>query len=340
MIKLQSDYNSGAHPKIMEAINKYNNDSFICYGEDEITNEAKKEILKYLKTDSDIYFVVGGTSANQIAISSALKPYEGVLALPSGHINVHEAGAIEATGHKVLTLSDSLLINPKEVKKNLEEYAKNDVKTHMVKPQMVYVSIPGENGLVLPKKDLEELYRICQEKGVYLYIDGARMAYALSSEYSLEDFAKNSDIMYIGGTKCGLLFGEAIVINNPKLKEDFSYNIKQRGGLLAKGFLLGIQFKALFEDGLYMEIGRLANNMSSYARSELSKLGMKFYYNSLTNQIFPIASKKLYEKLEKEVSLEKWFDLDKDNLVFRIVTTYKTKRKEIDYLVKIIKENI
>jgi len=338
MIRLQCDYNYLGHEKVLEKILAIQDEKLEGYGEDYYSNQAKVAIKKYLQADSDIYFVIGGTSANQIALSSMLKPYEGVLALNSGHIAIHEAGAIEATGHKVIVLSQDDKVYPDILLRHIRNYNADPTRTHIVKPKVLYLSLPGENGLTYTKAELKKIYQICQEYDLYFYIDGARLAYALNQYLTLNDMANLCDIFTIGGTKCGLPMGEAIVINNENLKSEFVYNIKQRGGLLAKGFILGVGFLALFEDGLYFQIGRQAVKKALYARKRLEEKGIRFYYDSKTNQQFPIVKKALFKKLSKHFLVEEWVDLGEE-IVFRFVTNYNTNEKDLDKFVDFITKN-
>lgn len=247
MILFNSDYTEGAHPKIMQRLMETNLEQTVGYGEDEYCETARDAIRKACDApEADVHFLVGGTQANFTVISSALRSFQGVLCADSGHINVHETGAVEATGHKVLALPGTDgKINAKQVKEAFELHWKDDAHEHIVQPKMVYISHPTELGTLYTKAELEALHDVCQECGLYLYLDGARMGYGLAApgtDVTLADVARYCDVFYIGGTKVGALFGEAVVICNPLLKPDFRYCIKQHGGMLAKGRLLGVQF--------------------------------------------------------------------------------------------------
>ena len=263
MISFQCDYLVGAHPKILQRLNETNWEATPGYGCDRYCESAKKRIQAACAApDADVHFLVGGTQTNTTVIASILRPHQGVLCAEEGHIACHETGAIESTGHKVLPLpSSDGRITAGQVEKILREDRSCEIREHMVQPGMLYLSFPTESGAIYSKKELADLYNVCHRYGIPLYIDGARLGYGLASprnDLTLPELAALCDIFYIGGTKCGALFGEAVVIRREALKRDFRYFIKQRGGMLAKGRLLGIQFDVLFEDGLYFSICREA----------------------------------------------------------------------------------
>ena len=264
MINLLNDYNKIAHKNILEALIKYQDQPFVGYGKDDISANAVKLIKKELNNDSvDIHFIVGGTLTNKVALSCMLKNYEAVICCDSAHINVHETGAIEETGHKLLvTPNKNGKVDPVEVKKI---YLKH-VDEHMVKPRVVYISNSTEFGTIYNKEELIALSNVCKELGLYLYLDGARLSTALTSKYNdltMEDICKYTDMFYIGGAKIGLMFGEALVVVNDSLKQDFRYLIKNQGAMLSKGFLCGIQFETLFTNNLFYEIGKKENELAS-----------------------------------------------------------------------------
>lgn len=332
----KNDYSEGAHPTILEKLITTNLQQQIGYGEDDYCNEASELIKTEIKKEAAIHFVSGGTQANLIVISAILKPHESVIAAESGHIAVHETGAIEATGHKINTVSSTDgKLTPSQIQTVLDTHTDE----HMVKPKLVYISNSTEIGSVYTKTELENLYNYCQNKNLYLFIDGARLASALTSSKSdvtLEDMANFSDVFYIGGTKNGALLGEAIVINNLTLNEDFRFNIKQKGGMLAKGRLIGIQFVELFTNNLFFQLGKHANNMAEQLAEGLSKKGHAFLTEPSSNQIFPILPNHLIEKLQQDFEFYVWSKIDNENSSIRLVTSWATQEEKVkEFLAKI-----
>lgn len=338
MISFKNDYSEGACPEVLEALVKTNYEQTIGYGEDEYCEEAKnliKENINY--PNADIYFLVGGTQANTTVISHALKPYEAVIASKTGHISIHETGAIEATGHKIIEvepvdgkLTPELILN--ELRKHEDH--------HMVKPKMVYISNTTEIGTVYTKDELEAISKVCKDNNLYLFLDGARLASALASEkcdINLEDYPKYCDAFYIGGTKCGLLFGEAVVIINEDIKKEFNFSIKQKGGLFAKGRLLGVQFATLFKDDLYYRIGVHSNKMALKIKNAFVEKGIKLATDSYTNQVFVDLSQKQIKELEKEAIFSVEFFGIGESQSSRFVTSWATKEEDVDKLVELIK---
>lgn len=325
----KNDYSEGAHPTILEKLITTNLQQQIGYGEDDYCNEASKLIKTEIKKEAAIHFVSGGTQANLIVISAILKPHESVIAAESGHIAVHETGAIEATGHKINTVSSTDgKLTPSQIQTVLDTHTDE----HMVKPKLVYISNSTEIGSVYTKAELENLYNYCQDKNLYLFIDGARLASALTSSKSdvtLKDMANFSDVFYIGGTKNGALLGEAIVINNLTLNEDFRFNIKQKGGMLAKGRLIGIQFVELFTNNLFFQLGKHANNMAEQLADGLSKKGHAFLTEPSSNQIFPILPNHLIEKLQQDFEFYVWSKIDEENSSIRLVTSWATQEEKV-----------
>ena len=342
MIRFECDYSEGACTEIIKKLEETNMEQSPGYGQDSYCNNAREQIKKMCKTkNSEVQFLVGGTQTNLIVISSILKPYQGVISASTGHINIHETGAIEATGHKVLAIntSDGKLTG-ELVKKIYNEHLEDEDHEHMVKPGMVYISFPTENGLIYSKAELKELYKSCKKCNLPLFIDGARLGYGLMSDkcdMSISDIAKNCDIFYIGGTKVGALFGEAVVITNENLQKDFRYNIKQRGGMLAKGRLLGIQFGVLFEKNLYFDISRYAVDLAMKIKQAFIYKGYKFLYDSYTNQQFPILPNEVLNKLSKNYSFCFWQKIDDNNSAVRFCTSWATKKEDVDKLVEDIK---
>ena len=335
-IFLQCDYTQGCHEKIMNALIKTNLIQTNGYGEDEYCESAKKKIKERLKNDNvDIYFLITGTSTNQIVISSILRPYEGVITVESGHINQHETGAIETTGHKVIVITNELKLTSEMIENYILNQINDKLKIHVVQAKLVYLSFPNENGLLYSKNELEKIYEVCKKYNLYFYIDGARLSYALTSEKNdikFEDLPYLCDIFYIGGTKCGALFGEAVVICNNVLKQNFGFNIKLRGALLAKGRLLGIQFYELFNDDLYFKIGKNAVDLALFLKSELSKKGIKFFVDSYTNQQFPIVTKEKYNEIIKKFEVTKWCEDDK-LVTIRVCTSWGTTKEIIEQFI-------
>ena len=334
MIYFNSDYLEGAHPAIMDKLVQTNMEQTIGYSCDEYCDAAREKIkLACQAPDADVHFLVGGTQTNTTVIASILRPYQGVLTAVSGHINCHETGAIESTGHKVIALESD---NGKITAKQVEEYylwQQNDESVeHIVQPGMVYISHPTEGGTLYTKAELTEMYNICRKHGLPLFIDGARLGYGLtsdSSDLTLPELAQLCDVFYIGGTKVGALFGEAVVIMNPALKKDFRYMIKQRGGMLAKGRLLGIQFETLFEDGLYWEISDHALKMADILRTALTEAGLSFQVDSPTNQMFPIVPDSLLEKIREKYAVTYMNRVDDSRSCIRLCTSWATREADV-----------
>lgn len=341
MIQFQCDYNEGAHPRILERMMQTNYEQTVGYGEDHYCDMARKLICKACgRPDADVHFLVGGTQANATVISSILRPHQGVLCVRSGHINVHETGAIEHSGHKVLALdgTDGLL-SAESVRLAVQEHLAEDGPEHTVQPGMVYISFSSEVGTVYSLDQLEALSSVCREYGLPLFIDGARMGYGLASEgcdVTLEDIARLADVFYIGGTKQGALFGEAVVITNDALKKDFRYMIKLNGGMLAKGRLLGIQFLTLFEDGLYMELAHHAVKQAMRIRDAFAAKGYDFLVTSPSNQQFPILLNDVMERLSADFMFSVWKKIDNNHTAVRFCTSWATKSESVDALIESI----
>lgn len=337
MIQFQCDYNEGAHPRILERMLQTNFEQTVGYGEDHYCASAAELIRKACgREDADIHFLVGGTQANATVISSVLRPHQGVICVSTGHINVHETGAIEHSGHKVLALEgQNGLLPASAVREAMEEHLAEDGPEHTVQPGMVYVSFSSEVGTVYSLRQLEDLSAVCREYGLPLFIDGARMGYGLASEgcdVTLNDIARLADVFYIGGTKQGALFGEAVVIVNPALKKDFRYFIKQNGGMLAKGRLLGIQFLTLFEDGLYFELSQHAVAQAMRIRDAFVSKGYDFLVDSPSNQQFPILPNDVMELLSKDFKFSVWKRIDAGHTAVRFCTSWATRAEAVDAL--------
>ncbi len=338
-MQLYNDYSEGAHTNILKALLQTNLKQQDGYSEDDYSLEAKNILHAKIKnTNADIHFVSGGTQANLIVISSILKSYQSVIAANSAHINIHEAGAIEATGHKIHGV-ESLdgKLSPEQIKPILEEHTDE----HMVKPAMVFISNSTELGTIYKKNELEELSTFCRQNNLILYLDGARLGVALSSkenDLSLPELAKLVDVFYVGGTKNGALIGEAIVIINDKLKQNFRFHLKQHGALLAKGRLLGIQFVELLKDNLFFELAEHANSMALKLSKGIAKLGYNFLTKPETNQIFPIIPNSIIEKLNKKHGFYVWSKDENNMSVIRLVTSWATKEEEIYEFMNDLKE--
>lgn len=342
MIRFECDYLEGAHPKILEKLLATNMEQTPGYGEDEYCAEARARIRNECGTDGvDVHFLVGGTQANIVMLAAALRPHQAALSAETGHIAVHETGSIEATGHKVLTIptADGKLTT--DAIACAYDAHWNDVShEHMVQPGLVYISNPTENGTIYAKTELESLHSACRRRGLPLVLDGARLGYGLAASgggMTLKDVAAACDMFSIGGTKVGALFGEAVVIMNDALKKDFRYIMKQRGGMLAKGRLLGLQFSALFEDGLYHEISRHAVTMAMRIRDAFASRGIAFRYDSPTNQQFPILHDDAIVALRRTYSFSHWERLDECHCAVRFCTSWATRTEHVDQLVRDIR---
>ena len=337
MIYFNSDYLEGAHPSIMVKMAETNMVQTVGYGEDEYCEAAREKIKTACQApEADVHFLVGGTQTNTTVIAAILRPWQGVISAVSGHINCHETGAIESTGHKVITLpTDNGKITAQQVA-DYVEWHKNDESTeHIVQPGMVYISHPTEAGTLYTKAELTELYDTCRRYGLPLYIDGARLGYGLAAEESdmtLPEFARLCDVFYIGGTKVGALFGEAVVIMNESLKKDFRFIMKQRGGRLAKGRLLGIQFDALFTDDLYFKISRHAIEMAHQIRDIFVSAGYPLLFDSPTNQQYPIMPDAELAEIGKSFGYEYWERVDETHSGVRFCASWATTQENVDAL--------
>ena len=329
MYNFKNDYCVVGHELILKKLQDNLNEVNNGYGLDTHSEKAASLIKKALNNENiDVHFLVGGTSANKTVISHVLRPYEAVIACDTGHIAVHETGAIEATGHKVITVPH---VNGKLTKENLLKAISVHTDEHMVKPRLVYISNSTENGSTYFLEELQELYEVCKENGLYFFIDGARLGVALTSvmnDVKFEDLPKLCDVFYIGGTKNGAMLGEAVVIVNDNLKDGFRYSIKQNGGMYSKGFIAGMQFEALFENNLYFELAKHANDCACLLRMGLEDLQIPFAFKSFTNQLFPVLPNEIVEKLEKIVTFEVW-EKGSTHSTIRFVTAFNTKEEDI-----------
>lgn len=341
MLSFECDYIMGAHPKILRALTETNMEALSGYGKDKYCESAKRKIKEACNNpDADVYLLVGGTQTNKIVISSMLKSYEGVIAATSGHVSVHEAGAIEASGHKVLTLPahDGKLI-ASEVDALIANFYKDGTHEHMVFPGMVYISHPTEYGTLYTNAELRALSDVCRRYGLPLFLDGARLGYGLMSyntDVTLEDINALCDVFYFGGTKVGALCGEALVFTHKNAPAHLFTIIKQNGALLAKGRLLGVQFDTLFTDGLYFKISRNAIDMARKLKELFISRGYEIFIDSPTNQQFIILEDTRLEELRKKVGFDYWERLDEKRSVVRFATSFATTDDDIASLAEII----
>lgn len=334
-----SDYLEGCLPQIMEKLTETNLEQTPGYGNDTYCEKAKNTIRKVCNLpDADVHFLVGGTQTNATVIASILKPYQGVIAGSTGHIAVHETGAIEMHGHKVITLpAHEGKISACDIDALLSAHHSEDSPEHCVQPAMVYISFSTELGSLYTKEELMQIKSVCTKWDIPLFIDGARLGYGLvASQMTIDEFASIPDIFYIGGTKQGALFGEAVVISNDRYKKDFRYYIKQNGGLLAKGRLLGIQFQTLFEDGLYFKAAEHAVSLAAKLSKAFESKGYELYAASPTNQIFPILSVGKAAQLAQHFGFEKWAELGPDRCAYRFCTSWATTEEAVDELISML----
>lgn len=336
-IQFECDYGEGAHPRILQKLMETNMEQTCGYGEDDYCKRAAEHIKEiFACPDADVHFLVGGTQANLTVISSILRPHQGVVCADSGHINVHETGSIEATGHKVLTIpAKNGKISAGAVKPLYDAHWGDATHEHMVQPGMVYISFPTENGTLYSKEELVELHNVCKECGLPLFLDGARLGYGLMSEKNdiqKEDFASLCDVFYIGGTKVGALMGEAVVIANESYKKDFRYMMKQKGAMLAKGRLLGIQFGTLFEDGLYFQISDHADRLAMRLKKGLLEKGYPLLYDSYTNQQFPVIADEKLKELDEKFTYSYWERVDETHSAVRFCISWATKEEAVEEL--------
>ncbi len=339
MLRFNSDYLEGAHPKVLERLIETNYEQTVGYGMDDYTLEAKKKIQEACECeDATIYFLVGGTQVNATMLDSLLARYEGVMAAENGHIFVHEAGAVEFTGHKVIAIPGK---DGKVTAENARQYLSafyKDIWTHMVRPGAIYISHPSEYGTLYTEAELKELRAVCDEYDMKLFLDGARLGFALASDntdVTLPMIAKYCDAFCIGGTKIGTLFGEAAVFTRKGDAKHFFTEIKQHGALLAKGRLLGVQFDTLFTDRLYFEIGEKADKQAMHLRHALEEKGYRSYGDSHTNQQFFVISKEKLDEISEKVTVDDWGEIEEGNHLIRITTSWATSDEAIEYLISL-----
>ena len=343
MLYFNNDYAEGCHQSILDALVKTNMEQTLGYSEDSYCAAAREKIRKACGNDNlAVHFLVGGTQTNLTVIDAALRPHQGALCASSGHIHVHETGAVEATGHKVLALpSTDGKITARQVEQAVLAHRADGAFEHIVQPKLVYISNPTELGTLYTKQELEELSAVCQKLGLYLFLDGARLGYGLmakGNDLTMADIARLCDVFYIGGTKVGALFGEAVVIRNPSLAEDFRYIIKQHGGMLAKGRLLGIQFDTLFTDDLYYKISAHADAMADRLRDTLAEIGAPLLVPGTTNQVFAILPDKALEELAKTITFSEQERVSDTHRAVRFCTSWATKAENVDTLCRTLQE--
>lgn len=341
MISFESDYTNGAHPKILEALLRSNEETVPGYGNDPFCDSAKEKIRAAIKRpDADVFFISGGTQANAVVISAMLRGYEAAVAAVTGHINAHEAGAVEYTGHKILPIPQHKgKIAACELDSYMSDFYKQDNYDHCAIPGLVYISHPTEYGTIYSKKELSDIYSVCKKWELKLFIDGARLGYGIESRASdldLPEIAGLCDVFYIGGTKVGALCGEAVVFPNGDAPKHFFTSIKQHGALLAKGRLMGVQFDALFTDGLYFECGRHAIDTAERLKAILKAKNIPFFEETVTNQQFVILENERMKELAKKVRFSFWEKYDDTHTVVRFATSWSTKESDLDYLESVL----
>jgi threonine aldolase len=339
MYSFKNDYSEGAHPRILTALVESNFEQEEGYGEDLYSRKAIDLLKERMgRTDVDIHLLSGGTQTNLTALGAFLRPHEAAIAASTGHISTHETGAIEATGHKIISVeAEDGKLTPSHLRAVLDGHPDE----HMVKPKLVYISNSTEIGSIYKKNELVQLKEYCHENNLILYMDGARLGSALCSvenDLQLSDLPALVDAFYIGGTKNGALLGEALVICRDSLKVDFRYHLKQRGALLAKGRLLGIQFLELFRDNLFFDLALHANKMAEILRAEIGKANITFLTQSPSNQIFPILPNGLISELQSKYSFHIWEKIDSDHSAIRLVTSWATKEDEVAAFIKDLKK--
>lgn len=343
MYRFNSDYTEGCHPAILAKLAETNMEQTDGYGLDPHCDHARALIKEYFSCpEADVHFLVGGTQTNLTVICASLRPHQAVYGAVPSHINTHEAGAIEHVGHRVLPLpSPDGKLTAAQIAAEWKKYATDPSREHWAQPKMVYISQPTEIGSMYTKEELEALYAVCKEAGLYLFVDGARLGYVLgapANNMTPADLAANCDVFYVGGTKCGLLFGEAVVITNPALKEDFRTIAKQNGAIMAKGRLLGVQYEAAFTDNLYTSICRKGTLQALRIKEALLARGFKFITDSPTNQQFVILTPEQYTKLSEEFALSLIEYLPDGNYNVRICTSWASEEAQVDKLIAMINE--
>ena len=338
-----NDYNEACHPAVLNKLTANMGKQMGGYSEDSACYRAADMIRTLCKNDDlAVHFLVGGTQTNLIVIAAALRPHQAAIGADTAHINVHETGAIEATGHKVIGLSsDDGKITGKQIQQFVELHYADEAHEHIPQPKLVYISNPTELGTIYSLAELEELSSVCKKNKLHLFVDGARLGYALAAkgnDVTLEDLARLTDVFYIGGTKVGAMFGEAVVISNPAIAEDFRYIMKQRGAMLAKGWLLGLQYEALFENDLYLRIAQHADNMADKLRDVLTELNVPMLVEGVTNQVFPIIPDCVLDKLQENFTFTEQVRVDDTHRAVRFCTSWATTEAAVEALCEELKK--
>ncbi len=341
MIIMKNDYNHGAHPAILEALMATNDESFNGYGLDPMCEKAEAEIKKYLDCpNAHVHFLLGGTQTNFTLIAAALKPFQSVICADCGHVNGHETGAVENTGHKLLIQPNTNgKLSAEQVRKEADTYYTCDCQEHVTQPKLVYLSFPTAFGTLYTKQELLDIKSVCDEYGLILFIDGARMSYGLAAQendVTLADLAAVADAFYLGGTKCGTLFGEALVLTKEWLHQDFRAYMKQNGAMLAKGWLLGVQFDTMFKDGLYFDIAKQAIDYAKEIKAAFTAKGIPQFIDSPTNQLFFVVDDAQMAKLGEKFIYEYIERVDETHHCIRFCTSWSTKREEVDALIAFV----
>ena len=341
MLRFECDYTEGCIPEILQAIERENHTQLPGYSEDPICTRAKAKVKALCGTeDVDVHFLVGGTQANTTVIAASLRPHQGVIAAATGHIACHETGAIEATGHGVIALpTDTGRLSASQIRARCAAHWSDATHEHQIQPAMVYLSHPAENGTLYTLEELTDIRSACDEWNLLLFVDGARLGYGLASpvnDVTIADLARLTDVFYIGGTKVGALFGEAVVIKSPAVKRDFRYMIKRQGGMLAKGWLLGLQFDVLLDQNRYVAIARKAVEQALRIRKAFEEKGCSFLIESWTNQQFPILDNETMHKFDTNFAYSVWTPMDAGHTAVRFCTSWATKDEDVDTLVRFI----
>ena len=338
MLRFNCDYSEGAHPRILERLQQTNLEQTAGYGNDPYCRQAADLIKEKCRApQAEVHFLCGGTQTNLTVLAACSRPYQSIISAISGHINVHETGAIEATGHRIEALPEQQgKITAEQIARFCKAHWEDDNPEFAPQPRTVYISFPTEYGTLYSLQELKDIRRVCDENHLFLFIDGARLGYGLTApgnDVTLPDLAALADIFYIGGTKIGALLGEAVVIPNLKLQKDFRYFMKQKGGILAKGRVLGIQFLTLFEEDLYLKISKHANTLAAQIKVACEQAGFPFLYDSPTNQQFPILPNSLLARLEEVYSFAHIKRVDKNHTAIRICTSWATRPEDVEQLV-------
>ena len=340
MIFLESDYNNGAHPMVMEHLFRTNDEITNTYGFDKFSEDAKRKIMQACECpEAQVFFLTGGTQTNATVIDGMLQSYEAVVTVETGHISIHEAGAVEASGHKVIALKDHEgKLSASDLRAYMEWFSNDESKEHLAQPGMAYISFPTELGTLYSAEEISDIHQVCKDYGLHFFIDGARMGYGLaaSPDITLPWLSQHCDVFYIGGTKVGTLCGEAVVFTHQNAPKHFFTIIKRHGALLAKGRLTGVQFDALFSDNLYLRISRHAIDMAMRLKSLLTTKGYQLYIDSPTNQQFVVIPNKRVKTLEKHVAFTHWGPYDPENMICRFVTSWATTDADLDALKKVL----